>query len=188
MEVGNAAPFERDSPSTLPAVFEKMAMGEFAGRLGPAGTIRIDPAWVRARIVTAGVPILGNVTCNRAFIPQLRAALSAVEEAGLAPLDPPVRVRGLLRTEVRHARPHAADSHHAWGSALDLNAPENRFGSKPTMDRRIVAIFTSLGFQWGGAWLIPRDALRVPHLAAGALIPSASAAEGIAVAAAASWS
>jgi hypothetical protein len=33
------------------------------------------------------------------------------------------------------------------------------------MDRRVVAVFTSLGFQWGGEWLIP-DGMHFEYLTA----------------------
>ena len=58
-------------------------------------------------------------------------------------------------------RPHGRSSptnppsFHAYGAAVDINAPENAFGAKPTMDRRIVAIFEELGFNWGRDFLIP---------------------------------
>jgi D-alanyl-D-alanine carboxypeptidase len=151
----SAAPFPRDSPNTLPPVLEKVAMGEFAGRPVSGGAIQVDPAWVGANILTANVPILGDVTCNRAFFPQLREALSEVEREGLASLIHPAEYAGCFVPRFVSRDPAQLISHHAWGSALDLNASENRFGSEPTMDRRIVEIFTSLGFQWGGAWLVP---------------------------------
>jgi hypothetical protein len=158
-------PYLRDSPHTLPALFEKVAMGEFAGRLGDGGTIHVDPAWVRAHIATATVPIIGNVTCNVAFLPQLREALTRVERAGLASSIHPSGYAGCFVPRFVSRDPTRLISHHAWGSAVDLNAPENPFGAKPTMDRRIVAIFTSLGFKWGGDWLIP-DGMHFEYLTA----------------------
>jgi hypothetical protein len=158
-------PYLRDSPHTLPALFEKVAMGEFAGRLGDGGTIHVDPAWVRAHIVTATVPIIGNVTCNAAFLPQLQEALTRVERAGLASSIHPSGYAGCFVPRFVSRNPTRLISHHAWGSAVDLNAPENPFGAKPTMDRRIVAIFTSLGFKWGGDWLVP-DGMHFEYLTA----------------------
>jgi hypothetical protein len=158
-------PYLRDSPHTLPALFEKVEMGEFAGRLGEGGTIHVDPAWVHTHIVTAPVPIIGNVTCNAAFLPPLREALMRVERAGLASSIHPSGYAGCFVPRFVSRNPTRLISHHAWGSAVDLNAPENPFGATPTMDRRVVAIFTSLGFQWGGEWLIP-DGMHFEYLTA----------------------
>ena len=51
--------------------------------------------------------------------------------------------------------PSNPPSFHAYGAAVDINAPENAFGAAPTMDPRIVAIFEAAGFNWGGDFLIP---------------------------------
>jgi D-alanyl-D-alanine carboxypeptidase len=49
----------------------------------------------------------------------------------------------------------APPSNHAYGAAIDINAPENPYGSTPTMNRRVVKIFERWGFDWGGNFLIP---------------------------------
>ena len=49
----------------------------------------------------------------------------------------------------------APPSYHAYGAAIDINAPQNPYGTKPTMDPEIVRIFESVGFNWGGDFLIP---------------------------------
>jgi hypothetical protein len=46
-------------------------------------------------------------------------------------------------------------SHHSWGAAVDINAPENPFGARPTQDPRLVAVMHSNGFAWGGLWVTP---------------------------------
>ena len=148
-------PFPRDSPNTLPALFEKQAMGEFAAKLLPGGDLQIDPAWQAGHIVSATVPILGRVTCNRAFVPSLREALATVVRRGLAGSIHPAEYAGCFVPRFVQRDPTQLISHHAWGSAVDLNAPENPFGSSPHMDPRIASIFAALGFRWGGSWLIP---------------------------------
>jgi len=106
-------------------------------------------------IVTANVPILGRVTCNRAFVPQLRAALAEIVHRGLSRLIAPGDFAGCFAARFVLRDPTQLISHHAWGSAVDLNASRNRFGAAPTQDPRLVAVFASFGFQWGGSWLIP---------------------------------
>jgi len=57
------------------------------------------------------------------------------------------------RTVARSAT--APPSQHAYGAAIDINAPENPYGSTPTMDPKIVRIFQRWGFMWGGDFLTP---------------------------------
>jgi hypothetical protein len=43
-------------------------------------------------------------------------------------------------------------SNHAFGLAIDINAPENARGTAGQMDRSVVQIFEKWGFTWGGTW------------------------------------
>lgn len=45
-------------------------------------------------------------------------------------------------------------STHAWGIAIDLNPMSNQFGTKGNMDERIIEIFESFGFVWGGRFKV----------------------------------
>src|SRR5439155_9682362 len=82
-------PFFRQGDAVLPQVRIKQLFGEFAARPLPGGALRIDPSWVADHIVTATVPILGLVQCNRAITPQLRGALRDVRAEGLTGLIDP---------------------------------------------------------------------------------------------------
>ncbi len=147
----------RQGDAVLPQVVEKALLGEFAAKPLPApgGWITIDPAWVERHIVTAPVPILGRVTCNRAVIPQLRGALAEVVRRGLAGLVDPGDYAGCYAARVIAGDPGPSIGHHAWGSAIDLNAHANPQGLPPHQDPRLVAILERWGFTWGGRWLVP---------------------------------
>jgi len=126
------------------------AFGAFSYTYFADGTIQPDSAWVRHNIVTARVPILGTVTCHRLMIPQLRGALQAVQDAGLA---------GTIHTydgcyvpRFIERNPAHAISLHTWGIAIDLDASTNGRGGRGTMDPRVVRIFKQWGFRWGGDW------------------------------------
>jgi hypothetical protein len=136
---------------------EKALLGEFAAKPQPApgGWITIDPAWVNRHIVTAAVPTLGRVTCNRAIIPQLRGALAEVVRRGLAQLVNPADYAGCYAARVIAGDPGPSLAHHAWGSAIDLNATANPQGAPPHQDPRLVSVFERWGFTWGGRWLVP---------------------------------
>ena len=148
-------PYFRHGDAVLPPVAMKSFFGEFAARPVAAGWLRIDPGWVRDRVATEPVPILGRVTCARALFGQLRAALRDVARAGLGHLLDPGDFGGCYAPRFLNRDASAGISHHAWGAAIDLNVSENPFGRVPSMDRRIVEVFERWGFTWGGEWLVP---------------------------------
>lgn len=124
------------------------AFGSFTYRYYPDGRIVPDPAWVATNIVRARVPIIGWVTCHRLMIPQLSGALAQIEREGLADKIHPEQYEGCYVPKL------IEDSHaislHTWGIAVDLNVPTNQRGTHGDMDPRVVAIFKSWGFRWGG--------------------------------------
>ncbi|MGZ8630846.1 MAG: M15 family metallopeptidase [Actinomycetota bacterium] len=149
------SPYMRVANGVNPPVVLKQAFGEFAAALDPANpaSFRIDPAWTDANLVTRSVPLLGKLTCHRVFMEDLVRAMHQVEREGLGSLVHSTAGCFNARTVARS--PTNPPSFHAYGAAVDINAPENAFGATPTMDPRIVAIFEDLGFNWGGDFLIP---------------------------------
>jgi hypothetical protein len=117
--------------------------------------VRLDPRFVDRYLVTRSVPILGTVTCHRAMVPALRAALGELRRRGLAHLVNPGDYAGCYAP--RRIRPGGALSLHAWGLAVDLNASANPFGGRSRQDRRLVRTMQRHGFSWGGDWPTIRD-------------------------------
>jgi len=148
-------PFFRSGDAVLPPVMLKTLFGEFAARPSPErpGYLDIDPVWVRANVVTATVPLLGRVTCNRALIPQLRDAMSALERRGLGGLIE--SYAGCFAPKFVNRDPTAMLSHHAWGMAFDCNFPGNAYGEPPHQDPRLVRTMERWGFIWGGSFIVP---------------------------------
>ncbi|RYU10287.1 M15 family metallopeptidase [Nocardioides iriomotensis] len=128
------------------------AVGSFRYTAHPSGRITPDPAWVAANIRTEQVPLLGNVTCHRVMIPQLRAALEEVVSRGLGPAIHPDEYAGCYYPRFIGYDPAKGLSLHSWGIAVDLNTPGNQRGTVGEMDRDVVAIFKKWGFAWGGDW------------------------------------
>jgi hypothetical protein len=147
-------PFFRQGDAVLPPVQLKLWFGEFAAR-PVGGFLAVDRAWVKTHITVATVPILGQVQCNRALIPQLRGALEEIEQNNLAHLIDPGDYAGCYSARFVNRNPEAGISHHAWGVALDINVSRNPFGGTPHQNRDIVDIFDKWGFTWGGLWLVP---------------------------------
>ena len=124
------------------------AVGHYTYGVLGGGMIAPDPAWVSSHIVTDTVPILGRVTCNRMLFPQLKAALAEVVARGLAPTIH--STAGCYYP--RFIAGTSSLSNHAFGLAIDINAPENGRGTVGQMDRTVVQIFEKWGFTWGGTW------------------------------------
>lgn len=109
-----------------------------------------DPAWVKDHIITESVPIIGPVTGNRLFFPQLEAALGEVVDRGLA--------HTIIKREYggayfpRFIAGTHTLSNHAFGLAIDLNVAQNERGTVGQMNRAVVSIFNKWGFTWGGTW------------------------------------
>ena len=154
VDLPGATRYVRVASGVRPPIVVKEFFGEFAAtpQSNPAW-LTIQPSWVERNIVTTEVPLLGTVRCHRKLIPMVRAALYEIVERGLGPEIEVYSGCWVSRTVARS--PTAPPSYHAYGAAIDINAPQNPYGTKPTMDRRIVRIFESHGFNWGGDFLIP---------------------------------
>jgi hypothetical protein len=147
----------READAVLAPVQEKALFGEFAAkpRPAPGGWLTLDPAFLAGHIVTARVPILGQVTCNKAIIGQLRGALAELQRRSLAGLVDPGDYAGCYAARLIAGDPGPSIAHHAWGTAIDLNATANPQGQSSHQDPRLVAVFARWGFTWGGQFLVP---------------------------------
>jgi hypothetical protein len=146
--------YMRIASGVNPPVVMKQAFGEFAAypQADPA-FLNMSPAWYDANIQTRSVPLLGDVTCNVALFDPLVGALRDVRAAGLGDEIHTYSGCYAARTVARSST--APPSQHAYGAAIDINAPENPYGATPTMDPKIVRIFERWGFLWGGDFLTP---------------------------------
>ena len=146
--------YVRVASGVRPPILLKQAFGEFAAAPRPGSAyFTIQPAWVERNIVTTEVPLLGTIPCHEKLIPMIEAAIQEVIAAGLMSEIKVYSGCWSARTVARS--PTAPPSYHAYGAAIDINAPQNPYGTKPTMNREIVRIFESWGFNWGGDFLIP---------------------------------
>ena len=162
-----AAPGEvqyvRVASGSAPPVVLKDVFGEFAAYPDPSNPeqLHIDPAWISSHLQTRTVPLLGPETCNRAFFPALFGAMEQLQRRGLASL---VKSNaGCYNPELLAAKTTAPPAFHAYGAAIDINAPENPFGATPKQDPRLVAIMERWGFNWGGNFLVP-DGMHFEYL------------------------
>ncbi|TIC89151.1 M15 family metallopeptidase [Nocardioides sp. GY 10113] len=132
-------------------------VGSFRDAIGiyrytPIGGGRVQPeqSWVSSHITTELMPIIGSMTCNKAMMPQLRAALIEIQQSGLADEIHPGEYAGCYYP--RFIAGSTKLSNHSFGLAFDINVPGNQRGVPGEIDRGVVAIFKRWGFAWGGDW------------------------------------
>lgn len=128
------------------------AVGSFTYTANRDGTVVPEARWVTPNIRTEQVPILGNVTCHKVMLVQLRAALQEVVDRGLASKIHPNEYGGCYVPRFIARDPARGLSFHTFGTAVDLNVPGNLRGVPGEIDRTVVAIFKKWGFSWGGDW------------------------------------
>ncbi len=97
----------------------KRRFGEFAYHEDGGGTITIDPAWVKANIVSDPMPLLGSFPCHREFAAMLRNVMTELVHEGNDDVIDPRRFHGCWNA--RFIRGRKDLSRHAWGVAVDLN-------------------------------------------------------------------
>jgi len=149
-------PFLRQGDAVLPQSAIKARFGEFAYRPGPGRDVVQDPRWTAEHIVSARVPILGQVRCHRALVPPLRSALRELRQRNLTSVVDPAGYAGCHHPRLTSSRDQV--SRHAWGVAVDVNYPDNPVGQASTQDPRLVEVMERWGFTWGGRWLVPDPA------------------------------
>lgn len=148
--------YVRVASGVNPPVVMKTVFGEFSAypRSDDPAFLNMSPEWYEENIETRRVPILGDVTCNVAFFPALEGALQELVDRDLDHLIHIYSGCYAARTVAR--RDTAPPSQHAYGAAIDIDAPTNGFGdTTPAMDMRVVRVFERWGFIWGGNFLIP---------------------------------
>jgi hypothetical protein len=107
-----------------------------------------DSSWVAAHIRTEVMPIVGTVSCDRVMLLQLRAALNALIQRGL---DKYIHTTAGCFNARFIAGTHSL-SNHAFGMAIDFDAPQNARGTAGQIPPAVVQVFKDWGFAWGGDW------------------------------------
>jgi len=162
-----------DSPNWPPCLIQPVSSMKRAELFGtfafkPAGNpsnpeaILITDGWGAQNIAHVEIPQLKGVigAPGSGIIPfhtkaakQLQMLFAAWEEAGLLPLVLSFAGSWAPRY-VRGSRQYL--SNHAWGTAFDINVPQNPLGAVPALVgksgsvRKLVALANAHGFYWGG--------------------------------------
>ncbi len=138
----------------LPNALVKEMFGDFQIKEKDGTWIITEPKWREENIERIEMPIIGRATCHRLMWEPLRGALNQIEAEGLADTlsKEEFRTSGGCYAPRRISRFDAGGSisRHAWGIAIDINT---KSGYVP----RVVEIFNSWGFAWGGTWTSPDE-------------------------------
>ncbi len=133
--------------------------------------IKVLNDWDRQNIVMVDIPQLSQLThgkmqFHRLGATQLQDLWKAWEDAGLlnrvVTFDGSYATRYIRHTQDRSPRPL---SNHAWGTAFDINAALNPYGSEPALVgkpgcvRELVEIAGQHGFYWGGYFSPNKDGM-----------------------------
>jgi hypothetical protein len=135
----------------------KARFGEFAMRRTGRTSFVQDPGWMDRHLLTTRIVQLGVVTCNRAMVPALRAAMREVTRLGLGHTVHTADFQyegGCWNPNIIPGAQQTI-SRHSWGIAFDVNVDVNSFGYRPHQSARLVEILRAHGFTWGGRWLMP---------------------------------
>ena len=138
----------------LPTALVKEKFGDFQIKEKDGTWIITEPAWREANIERLEMPIIGRATCHKLMWEPLRGVLNQIEAEGLGYTlsKEEFRTSGGCYAPRRISRFDAGGSisRHAWGIAIDINT---KSGYHP----RVVEIFNSWGFAWGGTWTSPDE-------------------------------
>jgi hypothetical protein len=149
--------YKKPSPNknwVLPNALVKEIFGDFQIKERDGVWITTEPEWREENIQNKRMPILGITRCHRLMWEPLEGALNQILEEGLEGYlsIEEWRSSGGCYAPRRISRFDAGGSisRHAWGIAIDINT---KSGYPP----RIVEIFNSWGFAWGGTWTSPDE-------------------------------
>ena len=138
----------------LPTAMVKEMFGDFQIKERDGTWITTEPSWREKNIQVKKMPILGNTRCHRLMWGPLEGALNQIVDEGYANT---LSVEDFKKSggcyaprRINRFDAGGSISRHAWGIAIDIN-------TKSSYHPRVVEIFNSWGFAWGGTWTSPDE-------------------------------
>jgi hypothetical protein len=138
----------------LPTAMVKEMFGDFQIKERDGTWITTEPSWREKNIQVKKMPIIGNTRCHRLMWGPLEGALNQIVDEGLANT---LSVEDFKKSggcyaprRINRFDAGGSISRHAWGIAIDIN-------TKSSYHPRVVEIFNSWGFAWGGTWTSPDE-------------------------------
>lgn len=150
---------ESEPPLMAPHGMEEMVrvFGDIRRYIGPDG--RLAASWQTTYLARASLPFplrlawdpahtITQMTCHRRMAQAFADVFGTILNRGLQ--TSVTSFGGCFA--FRPQRTGNKLSAHSWGIAIDLNSESNPQGSAGNMDARVIDIFCSAGFEWGGEW------------------------------------
>ena len=138
----------------LPTALVKEMFGDFQIKERDGTWITTEPNWRAKNIEQKRMPIIGLTTCHRLMWEPLEGALAQIKQEGLGytlSIEEFKKSGGCYAPRrINRFDAGGSISRHAWGIAIDINT---KSGYHP----RVVEIFNSWGFAWGGTWTSPDE-------------------------------
>ena len=145
-----------NSPSGLAEI--TATFGNISQYIRPDGTL--SPDWEENNIGLIQLPFpmvlawdhavsVTHMRCHKLMMPVFSDVLNQILQQGLDSLVSFFGGCYMYRPE----RASHRLSVHSWGIAIDLDPETNKMGTAGDIDPRVVSIFKSAGFTWGGDFL-----------------------------------
>lgn len=128
----------------------KELFGSFTYVAKPDGSVKQDPEWIKANIVTLRTVLVPRIMCHTRITRQLASALHKIHLDGLGHLIK--TYEGCWVPRKKRWDPKAPLSEHAYGCAIDFNASTNPMGRYNDELEPLAKVFAEFGFAWGGEW------------------------------------
>jgi hypothetical protein len=136
----------------------KITFGDPADYMDETGEIRLaswESKLLRSLFLPAPLSLswlpdvkVKRIRCHRLILPIFDLVYRAIYDAGLwSELDP---FGGCYC--FRRKSSGSELSTHAWGIAVDHRPGQNHVGTQGTMHPKVIEVFKSYGFFWGGDW------------------------------------
>jgi len=129
--------------------------GKFAYVEAGGGRIKILDNWPEKNLVIVDLPLVGKHTLHKEIADDLMDIFKVIQfyELPVNPIYPgPIHWDGCYMPRHKMWNPTRQLSIHSWGCAVDLNANDNLPGTAGNMSPKIVELFESRGWSWGGRW------------------------------------
>ena len=163
--LGNVAPAPAPGPAAPAPAPKLVTPNGFDELIATFGDIRkfikedgtLDPLWEQQQLTRAPLPFpvpftvpphapVTRIFCHKKLADIFPQVFTEIQKQGLA--GEIVRYGGCFN--FRTKRTSSKLSTHSWGIAIDLNPETNQQGTDGNMNPKVIKIFQSFGFKWGG--------------------------------------
>ncbi|MDQ1679558.1 MAG: hypothetical protein QOI42_417 [Frankiaceae bacterium] len=158
VETSTANGFLSSSDTVLTQLQIKERFGEFSMQRLANGDVAPAYSWELSHITDRRITQLGLVSCNKAVVADLTAAMTEITRRNLGATVHTADFAyegGCYNPRVIPFSSGGSLSAHTWGIAVDINVDVNPLGAAPHQDPRLVAIMRAHNFMWGGTFLRP---------------------------------